>query len=340
MKFFKLYSILAIILISLSISAQDKQYKSFVVGFYNLENLFDTINDPTKNDEQFLPDGSYAWGTMKYVSKLEKMAYAISQFPANLALLGVSEIENIDVLEDLVKEETIAARGLKPILVEGPDRRSVDVGLLYNPRWFTPTNITSTTVKTEIERFITRDQLCVTGLLDGEEVHMIVLHWPSRGGGLKRSNPRRADAAITTKSICDSILNIDPKAKIFIVGDLNDDPVDDSVVKHLGAKTTQKATSEGELFNTTAPLYKKGIGSLAYQDKWNLFDQIIVSHEVLGDDRSTLKYWKTEIFNKDFLTQQEGRYKGFPLRTHSGGVWTNGYSDHYPSLMWLVKEVK
>lgn len=317
---------------------ENKTLKAYVIGFYNLENLFDTINDPNKNDEQFLPDGDYAWGTLKYTNKLKKLSYAISQMPKNLAILGVSEAENISVLNDLVKEESIRNRNLKPILVEGPDRRGIDVGLLYNSDLFTPTNVTSTRIICDVPDFYTRDQLCVTGILDNEEINIIVLHWPSRGGGKKRSFQLRSDAAKTTKHICDSLFNINPKAKIVIMGDLNDDPIDASVTKSLGAKGKKEDVKPQELFNTTYKLYKSGIGSLAYQDMWNLFDQIIISHEFLGNDYNTLKYWKTEIFNKNFLMQQDGKYKGYPLRTHSGGVWTNGYSDHFPSLMWVVKK--
>jgi hypothetical protein len=317
--------------------AQKRPLNAYVIGFYNLENLFDTIDDPIKNDAQFLPNGDYAWGTLKYTNKLQKMAFAISQMPKNLAILGVSEIENINVLEDLVKEPTIIDRNLKLILVEGPDKRGIDVGLLYNTKLFTPTNITSTRITTELENFFTRDQLCVSGILDGEEIHIIVNHWPSRSGGEKRSQPRRAEAAHTTKLICDSLFALNPKAKIVVMGDLNDDPIDPSVTEVLGAKSKIEQTKSGELFNTTYAFYKQGIGTLAYKDQWNLFDQIIVSHAWLNKNRKTLSYWKTEIFNKDFLKQQEGRYKGYPLRTHSGGVWTNGYSDHFPCLIWVVK---
>lgn len=128
--------LLMIVCFSVTAYCQDKSLKAYVIGFYNLENLFDTINDPNKNDEQFLPDGDYSWGTLKYTNKLKKMSYAISQMPKNLAVLGVSEVENIDVLQDLVKEESIINRNLKPILVEGPDKRGVDVGLLYNPTFY------------------------------------------------------------------------------------------------------------------------------------------------------------------------------------------------------------
>lgn len=337
MKKIKLILLLVALFATLSISAQKRPLNAYVIGFYNLENLFDTIDDPIKNDAQFLPDGDYSWGTLKYTNKQQKMAYAISQMPKNLAILGVSEVENIDVLEDLVKEPAISDRNFKPILVEGPDRRGIDVGLLYNTKLFTPTNVTSTAIKSELEDFKTRDILCVSGLLDGEEIHILVNHWPSRSGGEKRSIPRRAEAARAAKHVCDSLFALNANAKIVIMGDLNDDPIDPSVTKELGAKSKVEQTNPGELFNTTYAFYKQGIGTLAYQDQWNLFDQIIISHAWLNKDRNTLSYWKTEIFNKDFLKQQEGRYKGYPLRTHSGGVWTNGYSDHFPTLIWVVK---
>ena len=340
MKSNKLFLLFFTLFLGLSSYAQNKPLNAYVIGFYNLENLFDTIDDPIKNDAQFLPNGDYAWGTMKYTNKLQKMAYAISQMPKNLAILVVSEIENINVLEDLVKEPAISNRNLKPILVEGPDKRGIDVGLLYNSKLFSPTNVTSTRVESELENFFTRDQLCVSGILDGEEIHVIVVHWPSRSGGQQRSIPRRAEAARTTKHICDSLFAINPDAKIVIMGDLNDDPIDPSVTKELGAKSKIEETKKSELFNTTYAFYKQGIGTLAYKDQWNLFDQVIISQAWLNKNRKSLTYWKTEIFNKDFLKQQEGRYKGYPLRTHSGGVWTNGYSDHFPSLIWVVKYKK
>jgi hypothetical protein len=340
MKSNKLFLLFFTLFLGLSSYAQNKPLNAYVIGFYNLENLFDTIDDPIKNDVQFLPNGDYAWGTMKYTNKLQKMAYAISQMPKNLAILGVSEIENINVLEDLVKEPAISNRNLKPILVEGPDKRGIDVGLLYNSKLFSPTNVTSTRVESELENFFTRDQLCVSGILDGEEIHVIVVHWPSRSGGQQRSIPRRAEAARTTKHICDSLFAINPDAKIVIMGDLNDDPIDPSVTKELGAKSKIEETKKSELFNTTYAFYKQGIGTLAYKDQWNLFDQVIISQAWLNKNRKSLTYWKTEIFNKDFLKQQDGRYKGYPLRTHAGGVWANGYSDHFPCLIWVVKYKK
>jgi len=314
------------------------------VGFYNLENLFDTINGPN-NDEEYLPNGANKWGSMKYNAKLKNMSYAISQIgldesPVGLALLGVSEIENRGVLEDLVKQPDIAARSYQIVHYDSPDRRGVDVGLLYNPRLFTVTNSKSYRLKTEDSTFLTRDQLMVSGYLLGEKVHVIVNHWPSRSGGEMRSRPKRNAAAALTRSIVDSLLNKDPKAKVIVMGDLNDDPFNESCAVILGAKKEKLEVQPKELYNVFWKTLEKGQGSLSYNDQWNLFDQIILSHELVNGDKSKLTLWKGEVFYRNFLIQQEGRYKGTPKRTHSGGVWLNGFSDHLPTYVCLVKEKK
>lgn len=315
------------------------------VAFYNLENLFDTINNENVNDEEFTPNGPMKWNALKYTSKLQHMAYAISQIgleysSVGVALIGVSEIENQGVMEDLVKQPELVKRAYQIVHYDSPDRRGVDVGLIYNPKLFIVTNSKSYRLRTEDSNFLTRDQLMVSGYLQGEKVHVIVNHWPSRTGGEMSSRPKRNAAAALTRSISDSLMRVDPKAKIIIMGDLNDDPTNESCATILGAKKELDEVKSGELYNTLWKTLEKGIGSLAYNDQWNLFDQIIVSSELAHADRTKLKLWKAEVFNKSFLTQQEGRYKGTPLRTHAGGVWTNGYSDHYPTLIYLIKEAK
>jgi len=315
------------------------------VAFYNLENLFDTINNDNVNDEEYTPEGPNKWNYYKYNAKLQHMSYAISQIgldysPVGVAILGVSEIENRGVLEDLVKQPDLAKRSYEIVHYDSPDRRGVDVGLIYNPKLFIVTNSKSYRLKMEDPEFLTRDQLMVSGYLQGEKVHVIVNHWPSRYGGDVASSSKREAAAALTRSISDSLFRVDPKAKIIIMGDLNDDPTDKSCAVVLGAKKEAKDVKDGELFNTLWNTLENGVGSLAYNDQWNLFDQIIVSAELTHGDRSKLKLWKAEVFNRSFLTQQEGKYKGTPWRTHSGGAWTNGYSDHYPTLIYLVKEVK
>lgn len=325
-------------------SAPSKNVQVSCVAFYNLENLFDTI-DNENNDAEFLPNGANKWGSMKYNAKLKKMSYAISQIgldnsPVGAALLGVSEIENRGVLEDLVKQPDIANRTYQIVHYDSPDRRGVDVGLLYNPRLFTVSNSKSYRLRTDDTTFLTRDQLMVSGYLQGEKIHVIVNHWPSRTGGEMRSQPKRNAAAALTRSIVDSLFKVDAKAKVIVMGDLNDDPFNESCARILAAKKEASEVQPKELYNVFWKTLDKGIGSLSYNDQWNLFDQIILSHELVNGDKSKLTFWKGEVFYRNFLIQQEGRYKGTPLRTHSGGVWLNGYSDHLPTLVYLVKEKK
>jgi len=316
------------------------------IAFYNMENFYDTIHNEGVNDYDYTPTGSMKWNTQKYKSKLDHMSYAISQIgldysPNGVAMIGVSEIENRGVLEDIISQPALKNRTLQLVHYDSPDRRGVDVALIYNPRQFVVSNSKAYPLRLANDPgFRTRDQLLVSGYLQGEKVHVIVNHWPSRYGGEAVSGPKRAAAAALTRSIADSLFRIDAKAKIIIMGDLNDDPSDPSCAKVLGAKKEINDVKDGELYNTLWKTFDKGVGSLAYNDQWNLFDQIIISSELAHADRSKLKFWKSEVFNRAFLTQQEGKFKGTPWRTHSGGAWTNGYSDHYPSCMYLIKEVK
>jgi len=313
------------------------------VAFYNQENLFDTIDNENVNDYEFTPDGPNRWNSMKYKSKIEKMSYAISQIgldvtPDGAAIVGVSEIENRLVLEDLVNQPALKKRSYEIVHYDGPDRRGVDVALLYNPKYFIVTNSKSCRLHTADTTFRTRDQLMVSGYLFGEKIHVIVNHWPSRSGGEMRSRPKRNAAAALTRSIVDSLYQVDKNAKIIIMGDLNDDPFNESVAKILGAKKNASDVKETDLYNPFWKILDRGIGSLAYNDQWNLFDQIIISAPLLNAPPSELKFWKAEVFNRDFLIQQEGRYKGNPWRSFAGGVWLNGFSDHFPTMIYLIKE--
>ncbi|MDE5662822.1 MAG: endonuclease/exonuclease/phosphatase family protein [Muribaculaceae bacterium] len=323
---------------------QKKQFQMYGVAFYNLENLFDTINNNGKYDLEFSPQGKNNWNGHKYNSKLKNLAYAISQMsttatPMGPAIIGCSEIENESVLQDLVRREEIRKWHLQVIHHDSPDLRGVDVGLLYNPRFFQPENVTNhTLVIPELPNFKTRDQMCVVGLLGGSRVAVIVNHWPSRRGGSKQSSYLREAAAALSRSIADSVMAVHPEIGVIIMGDLNDDPHDKSCAETLGAVRNPKDCKPGGFYN---PFWKKlddGIGSYVYRGKWDLFDQIIINHNLLtGADG--LKFKEAMVFNKDFLKQTEGAYKGYPFRTFSGGVWLGGFSDHFPTEIFLVKEV-
>lgn len=334
---------IGLLFITLPLFAQHK-LGVYAVGFYNLENLFDTKDEEGIADEDFTPTGVYNWTPEKYRQKLAKLSSVISRLareycPGGPAVLGVGEVENRGVLEDLVKTGEIAEIGYEIVHYDSPDRRGIDVALLYNPKLFrlTSSRVYPYRLPTD-STFKTRDQLLVSGILAGEAFHVIVNHWPSRWGD--KSSPLREYAATITRHIVDSLYRIDPNAKIVIMGDFNDDPDDKSCREVLNARKKQSQVEAGGLYNATWALWDKGIGSLCYQDQWNLFDQQILSYGLLGKDYSTLKFWKVEIFNRDFLIQKEGKYKGYPFRTFSGSSFQNGYSDHFPSLVYLVKEIQ
>ena len=329
------------------VSAQEQQaYKVGLVGFYNLENLFDTIDDPNKNDEEFLPNGANQWNTEKYTTKLHNMAYAISTIgtdwsPDGVAILGVSEIENRTVLEDLVAQPELADRHYQVVHYESPDRRGVDVGLLYNPKYFKLMSSKSyRTVVPNQPEFITRDQLLVSGLFDGEMMHFIVMHWPSRFGGEKRSLPGRKAAATLCRHIADSIMREDPNAKIIMMGDFNDYPDNRSVTEYLRASGNMKDLRDGEFFNPMYELHKKGYGTNYYRDVPGVLDQTVITPGLLPTDYSTYQFKNAKVHNKEFLKQHGGRYNGFPFRTFAGGAWAGGYSDHFPVYVILLKKVE
>ncbi|MDE7190443.1 MAG: endonuclease/exonuclease/phosphatase family protein, partial [Muribaculaceae bacterium] len=271
-------------------------------------------------------------------------SYAISQMktrttPMGPAVIGVSEIENESVLQDLVASESIRDMNLQVIHHDSPDPRGVDVGLLYNPRLFKPINVTNHPLSIpELPKFRTRDQMCVVGLLGGSRVGIIVNHWPSRRGGSAESSWLREAAAALSVHIADSLMKIDPNIGIIIMGDLNDDPSNRSCAETLGACRNAADVKPGGFFNPFWEKLDHGIGSYIYRGAWDLFDQIIINYNLLTG-AGGLEYIGAEVLNKEFLKQQDGQYKGYPLRTFSGGVWTNGYSDHFPTEIFLKKEV-
>ncbi len=319
----------------------------YAVGFYNQENLFDTVHDAGKNDYDFLPTGSYKWTAMKYENKLKNMARALAdlgtdKLPMGCAVIGMAEVENENALRDLVSQEPLAARDMRYVFYEGPDKRGIDNALLYNPRLFTPCNsfIKQYVYENGDTTHFTRPFLVVQGKMCDDDLTVVVCHWPSRGADGKF----RDWGGKQVRALTDSIHAADPAMKIIVMGDMNDDPDNTSMAKYLGARRKIKDVKDGDFYNPWWDVLRKdGQGTLSYQGSWNLFDQIVLSQNLLNlddeKDYSTLKFYANHIFKRDYLMQTEGKYKGTPKRTHAGGVWLNGYSDHLPTVVYLLKEL-
>ncbi len=337
-----------LVLISTSIHGQkSKTYTLRTIAFYNLENLFDTQNDTLTFDEEHTPEGSYHWTPELYQKKIGNMTRVLSQIGQDVSktspdIIGLCELENKRVLEDLIAHPSLRDKDYGIVHFDSPDMRGIDVALLYKKASFLPSSFKSHRLLLFDdlgERIYTRDQLVVGGTMDQEEVHFIVNHWPSRRGGATKSQPNRIKAALLNKRIIDSIQELDPDAKVIAMGDLNDDPIDDSLKSILKTKGEIQQLDSTSLYNPMEKMFRKGVGSLAYRDKWSLFDQFFMTPTLVNDSKEGLSFWKAGIYSESFLKTKKGKYKGYPLRTHSGGSYTGGYSDHFPAYIFLVKEV-
>jgi hypothetical protein len=324
--------------------SQDK-FNIGLVGFYNLENLYDTIDQDNVSDEEFTPDGTRRYTGKVYLDKLTKLDQVLSEMgkdhsPEGIAVLGVAEIENRSVLKDLCVQEGLKSRNYKIVHYDSKDARGIDVGLLYNPKYFKV--IKSDKIYVDMEDLgegRTRDILWVQGLFMGEEMHIMVAHWPSRRGGEEVSMPKRCRAAEFMRAKTDSILLLNPNANIVTMGDLNDDPTSPSVINCLKSTGKKEEATDGKYFNPFYDYFKKGIGTLAYADAWNLFDQILVSPSVLSSENPLL-FGGGYIFSRNYMVQMDGQYKGYPLRTYNGDIYQGGYSDHFPTYVVFKKKVK
>ncbi len=340
-KLFVLLVLLSLLFVSV-FSQEEQKFKVGSFAFYNVENLFDTINTPGTRDSDFSPEGSKNWNTERYFIKIDRLAEVISKIGIEVTgtptgIVGLCEVENAEVLWDLVADPQIKDFDYQVIHFPGPDRRGIDCALIYRPDMFELKRAYFYRLNSELPDFITRDQLVVNGYFDGEEMTFIVIHYPSRRGGEKRSRPRRAETANLTRHIVDSILQVDPDAKIVVMGDFNDDPTDPSVRINLNS-TGDKSKAVGEvLYNPMVDLHKQGVGTLAWRDQWNLFDMFLLSPAFLYDDKTTYRFYKAFVYNKPYLLQKDGRFKGYPFRTYVGDTFAGGYSDHFPVYMFVIK---
>jgi len=326
------------------------KYSIRTIAFYNLENLFDTINDTSINDEASPMMELKSNRSKVYWDKIDKLASTIAQIgldKANTspAIIGVSEVENLGVIEDLVKNKHLVKNNYGIIHYDSPDKRGIDVALLYQKNYFKPIyhEAFNPNIYKNNFKVYTRDQLLVSGYLDDELIHVIVNHWPSRSGGEAKSRPLREKAAYQNTKIIDQIRENDPNAKILILGDFNDDPINSSFKNILKTKRKKKNVGKNDIYNPYEDLFIRGFNTLVYRDNLNLFDMILISSPLLDSgkkDFSNYKMFQAMIFNKRFLSDKKGKFKGYPFRSFSNGGYTGGYSDHYPVYMYLIKEKK
>ena len=355
-----LYLLVVFAFLFTNANAQQKNSQNYIIGFYNLENLFDIYDDPAKNDNEFLPEGQNKWTEAKYQKKLQNMAKVIRSMKeengAWHALLGVSEIENRLVLEDLVMEPQIASANYQIIHYDGPDRRGVDVALLYRPDVFKfldsesiPFTFEGSSIewiqsKEERDYLRTRDILMVHGLIDGEHFAIYVAHLPSRAGGKKGGNQLRDRGGEIMYNHAMQMQAKYPGIKIICMGDMNDNPTDPSMAEYLHGKENKAEVSDTDFFSPFTSMLKAGFGSLAYQGVWSIYDLLLVNNALTHPQEGTFglrqlnkKGYYGRIFNAKFLTNQSGQYKGTPFRTFSNGAFIGGYSDHYPTYIVITK---
>jgi len=343
-------------------NSQQKLYQIQTVAFYNFENLFDTIND-SKYDIEWTPTGKQRWTSGKYHQKLHNLAKVIFQIGTNdqqkesPTFVGCAEVENRGVLEDLIKEPQLIRSNYGILHYDSPDKRGIDVALIYKKDIFKPSSFKNIPLiiykessadnlmvkgdsDTEVvinKRVYTRDILLVTGLLEGDEISLLVNHWPSRSGGEKKSSPFREAAGKLARKIMDSLYKINPSAKIICMGDFNDSPFNKSIKVGIEAKLKKSEVKSFDVYNPFEEMAGKGNATIFYRDAGYIFDQIMVSAPLIDANYSIWNYWKAGIYNKPFMLETQGRYKGYPLRHSMSEV---GFSDHFPVYIYLIKEAK
>ena len=346
-RYYKITMLLFLLYIVQPVDGQTKKYKVMTIGFYNVENLFDTIDDPETIDEDYTPNGKNHYSQRDYKKKINHMAKVISEMGSapqskGPEILGLAEIENFSVLRDLTETDQLHRNQYQIIHRDSPDRRGIDVALLYQQEFFTPLGTDIIEVKLwsdKGQRIYTRDILYVYGILEDEELHILVNHWPSRRGGKSKSNPKRMKAAYLAKQFTDRILIENPDAKIIIMGDFNDDPSDESIKKGLLLPSAVEQETGKRFFNPMESMHKKGFNTLAYRDGLNLFDQIIICNNLIRDGQSESGYlfFRAGIYNPSYLITKRGKYLGYPFRSFDNNRYSGGYSDHFPVYIELVK---
>lgn len=306
----------------------------YVLAFYNLENLFDTVDDPHTLDDDFTPKGFKVWKDSKYRSKLNKLGKAISKIGEEEnfdppVMIGVAEVENARVMQKLLETKYLDEISYSYVHFDSPDERGIDTGLIYNTTNFELYDAQTLPLlieNTDGKRDYTRDILYVYGKLNGEEVHVFVNHWPSRRDGAKETEYKRIAAAETILIKIKELNEQYSSPNLILMGDFNDDPNSNSI---------QVLMDSGLFINPMKKLLSPNSGSANYKGEWSLFDQIIISHSFLNHEPQTHSFQKAAIFAPQFLKEWRGKYKGNPFRTYAGKKYIGGYSDHFPVYVVL-----
>ena len=326
--------------ISVHDAYSQQQGKDYIrLMFYNTENFFDTVDDPTVNDNDFLPDGSMHWTPGRYFEKRSNLFRVIAHVGGwdPPALVGFCETENRSVLNDLIHNTPLAKYPYKIVHKESPDPRGIDVALLYRSDYLKCVAQQFVRVRFSDNRKRTRDilyaTLCTT---KGDTMHVFINHWPSRTGGVRQSEPGRILAASLVRQKVDSIFSRNPLANIVVTGDLNDSPLDKSLVTGLQALNDTTLAKPSALFNLSAYKTKESTGTIKYQGKWSVYDQIIVSGGLLRGSLYT-DVNCCHIFRADYLFEPDPRYQGVkPFRTYIGPRYNKGFSDHLPVYLDIL----
>ncbi|MEJ5262062.1 MAG: hypothetical protein WHT45_05240 [Ignavibacterium sp.] len=315
---------------------------TLVVSFWNLENLFDVNNDPLKNDEEFLPEGSKQWTTDRLERKFYNLSRVIRSMNNGLVpdILGVCEVENKEVLDSLIKKYLFDKNYIAES-PEAPDERGIQTGIIYDAAKFKLLQVYTDTIKLGQDihtRLILGAKLL---LKPSDTIYVFVNHWPSRRGGEKESESRRIKAAETLRKRIDIIFSENKNAKIFIMGDFNDEPVNKSILNYLKAQPILCDSTEmienlklekdnSVLFNLSYHAFSNGEGSYKYQDDWNMLDQIIVSKELIIGSKVRYLCNSFQVYRPEFMVTRTGKFQGTPFPTYGGNRYLGGYSDHFP----------
>lgn len=334
-----IFFVTSFILFAFQTATAQKDTLRLRVMSYNVENLFDTLDDTLKNDEEFLQQATRHWNKTKYKKKLNDIARVITAVGGwePPALVALCEVENETTMTDLTVHSSLRNAGYRYIMTDSPDKRGIDVALLYQRGFFKP----ETVEEIRISKFskahdATRDILHVEGrLLNKSTLDVFVCHLPSRTGGQKESEPFRLHVARTLKNAVDSIIKIRDLPQILIMGDFNDYPNNKSITEVLEAgNTNDKYFADNKLYHLFSAKAKnrKNYGSYKYQSLWGFLDHIIVNGALLKDN-ATFKVIpdNADVFISDFIMEEDKKYGGRkPFRTYNGMKYNGGYSDHLP----------